>query len=84
MELTNIIILIISLLLGIVGYFLKGAMNDIKETKKMTTELRSEVDILKTDYHINYDNLNDKVDDLKKSVADLVNEIKDLNKNIHK
>lgn len=84
MAINEIILLIITLLIGIIGYFLKGTMNDLKDTKKMTMDLKSEVDILKTDYHINYDNLNDKVDDLKASICSLVNEIKELNKSIHK
>ena len=78
----EILTLIGGAMLAIIGYFLKRTMDELKEVKSMTYDNKTQIDILKIDYKIRFDNLTEKFDELKLTMTDLIKEIKELNKRI--
>lgn len=82
MEVIDILTMIGGLMLGIIGYFLKSTMEELKSVKNLSYETKNQLDILKNDHINKYANISDKFDSLKDAVVDLTAEIKDLNKRI--
>ena len=80
MEL-NLAIFIGGILFSIVGYFIKRLIDDLKCVSLQTVSIRTELDVLKSEHKIRYDNLAEKFDELKLSIMSLTLEIKELNKN---
>ena len=78
----EILTLIGGAMLAIIGYFLRKTMDELKEVKSMTYDNKTQIDILKIDYKIRFDNLTEKFDELKLTMTDLIKEIKELNKRI--
>ena len=78
----EILTLIGGVMLAIIGYFLRKTMDELKEVKSMTYDNKTQIDILKIDYKIRFDNLTEKFDELKLTMTDLIKEIKELNKRI--
>lgn len=67
--------LIVTLVIGLITYFLKMTMDDLKETKRMTQENNKKIDIVEN----NHNHLTNKFDMLYEAVKDLTTEIKQLN-----
>lgn len=82
MEIIDILTLIGGLMLSVIGYFLKGTMDELKSVKNLTYETKNQLDILKNDHVNKYANITDKFDELKSAVVDLTKEIKELNKRV--
>jgi hypothetical protein len=82
MEIIDILTLIGGLMLSVIGYFLKGTMDELKSVKNLTYETKNQLDILKNDHINKYANITDKFDELKSAVVDLTKEIKELNKRV--
>jgi hypothetical protein len=78
----EILTLIGGVMLAIIGYFLRKTMDELKEVKSMSYDNKTQIDILKIDYKIRFDNLTEKFDELKLTMTDLIKEIKELNKRI--
>ena len=78
----EILTLIGGAMLAIIGYFLRKTMDELKEVKSMSYDNKTQIDILKIDYKIRFDNLTEKFDELKLTMTDLIKEIKELNKRI--
>lgn len=70
------------IMLAIISYFLKRTMDDLKDVKQTTYDNKTQIDILKVDYKNKIDNLTDKFDELKLTMAELIKEIKELNRRI--
>lgn len=71
-----------SIVVSIIGYFLKRTMDELKETKDLATRTKSELDVLKQDHVNKHEYITEKFDDLKHSIDTLTLEIKELNKKI--
>ena len=82
MEVIDILTAIGGLMLGIIGYFLKSTMEELKSVKSLSYETKNQLDILKNDHANKYDNLSDKFESLKDAMVDLTKEIKELNKRV--
>lgn len=82
MEIIDILTLIGGAMLGIIGYFLRATMAELKEVKDMSYATKNQLDILKNDHINKYANITDKFDELKSAVVDLTREIKELNKRV--
>ena len=80
MMVNELLTLIGGLMLGIIGYFLKQTMDELKDVKKMSYDTKSKLDILSNDHTNKYDNLTTKMSELKEVITDLTKEIKQLNK----
>lgn len=73
----------LGLLIGVVGYFLRGVMERVKELEKYTVMKGTELDILKNDHMNKYENLTEKFDELKNVIMELTREMKELVKKIN-
>lgn len=73
-----------SVILGIIGYFLKSTMEELKKCKDIANKAQTDISIMKVDYMNKYDHLSEKFDELANSVKDLTREIKELNKELQK
>jgi hypothetical protein len=67
--------------LSVIGYFLKTALNEIKEVKNMTIDNKQKLAVLEIDYVNKVAMLNDKIDDLQATIKELTIELKQWNKN---
>ena len=80
MEMIDILTMIGGVMLTIIGYFLKGTMDELKEIKVLSYKTKSDLDLLKNDHINKYANISEKFDSLKDAVVELTKEIKELNK----
>lgn len=76
----DILTLIGGVMLTIIGYFLKGTMDDLKSVKLLTYETKNKLDILQNDHINKHATLTDKFDELKLALNELTKELKELNK----
>ena len=82
MEVINILTAIGGIMLGIISWFLKATMAELKEVKDLSYSTKNQLDILKNDHVNKYDNMTSKFEELKTAVVDLTKEIKELNKRV--
>lgn len=82
----QVIYFIGSVVISILGYFLKGTMDDVKFMKKDIERIKTdnvkqqgEINMLRQDHLSKFENLDDKIDELKESLRELTKEIKTLN-----
>ena len=91
MTTEQIMLALISILLGIVGYFLIQNMAEQKATAKISLknendiallkqETIASITLLKSETGSKHERLEEKLDDLKGSIEDLTEEIKILNR----
>lgn len=67
--------------ISVIGYFLKSALNEVKEVKDMAVETRTKFEVLEAEYRLQVIHLTTKIDDLTDSISELTKEIKELNRN---
>jgi non-ribosomal peptide synthetase component E (peptide arylation enzyme) len=81
------------IIIVIIGYFLRGTMEDIKENKRHTdmeierlkensAANKAKIDVLESESNLKYSHLNQKLDELYAMLRDLIIEVKDINKRI--
>ena len=80
----NIETLILGALVGVVGYFLRATMEDLKKVKDVAYDTKNKLAVLENDYLNKHSALSDKFDALCDRVKDLTNEIKLLNREFNK
>jgi hypothetical protein len=68
---------------GIVGYFLKSTMNELKSVKETCYETKTKVQMIEVDYLNKLDNQNQRFDMLNQTMRDLIQEIKALRDKIN-
>jgi len=78
-DLTDVLFVIGGALLSIIGYFLSSSIKDIKDVIIKTNIIENRLDVVKNDYMNKYDNLTDKLDDLKTTIMTLTAAINKLN-----
>lgn len=76
----TVLTMIGGLMLTVIGYFLKGTMDELKEIKVLSYKTKSDLELLKNDHINKYANISEKFDSLKDAVVELTKEIKELNK----
>lgn len=72
------------ILLGIIGFFLRKTLEDVKDLKVIVYSTERDLAIQKTDHLNKYNRLEEKFDDLYSAVKDLTLEIKSLNTQLSK
>ena len=82
MATNDLLTLIGGVMLGIIGYFLRQTMQEIKEIKIQAYETKTKVEVLEKEYMTKIDNLNEKFDMLYDGIKDLTKEINKLNQMI--
>lgn len=70
--------------IGVIGYFLKQTMEDLKKTKEVTYDTKNKLAVIENDYLNKHSHLSDKFDELYGAVKDLTSEIKSLTKELNK
>jgi len=68
--------------LGIISYFLRGALNELREVKEMAIDTKQKLAVLETDYINKVAQLNEKIDDLQDVIKELTKELKEYNNKI--
>jgi uncharacterized membrane-anchored protein YhcB (DUF1043 family) len=84
MEMLDLLTLIGGVMLGIITYFLKRTMDELKEVKDVAYTAKNDLSVLKNDHINKYEHMSEKFDILCESVKDLTKEIKELNKELNK
>jgi len=74
----------LGIVVGIISWFLKNTMQELKDVKQMSFENKSQLELIKNDYQNKIDHITEKFDELKQTMNDLIKEIKELNKSWHK
>lgn len=82
MEVIDILTLIGGIMLSVIGYFLKSTMDDLKAVKSVSFETKSKLALLENDSLNKFNNMSDKMEDLKSALIDLTKEIKELNNRV--
>jgi hypothetical protein len=75
---------VFGILLGIIAFFLKATMDDIKKMKECVYSTKTKVEVMESDYLNKHHNLNEKFDLLNSALKDLTSEIKSLRGEINK
>ena len=82
----EIVYFIGSVVISVLGYFLKGTMDDVKYMKAELVVVKTdnikqqgEIDMLRQDHLNKINGLDNKIDELKESLKELTKEIKTLN-----
>ena len=83
-DLMEILTFVCGLMISIIGYFLRGAMQEIKEVKQVTYSNATKIEVIQNDYINKVNSLNDKFEILAETIKDLNSNIKDLNNKIDK
>ena len=78
-EVIDILTVIGGMMLGIIGYFLKRTMDELKEVKNVAYSNKNKIGIIENDYLNKINALNDKFDLLADNIKELTREIKNLN-----
>lgn len=84
MEILQIIGVAFGLMLGVISFFLKSTMDDIKKMKECVYSTKTKVEVMESDYLNKHQNLTEKFDLLNSTMRDLTSEIKKLSEQIHK
>ena len=82
----DVVYFIGSVIISVLGYFLKGTMDDVKFMKRdiervKTDNIRQqgEINMLRQDNSSKFETLDEKIDELKDTLRELTKEIKALN-----
>jgi flagellar capping protein FliD len=82
METIDLLTGIGGVMLGVIGYFLKRTMEELKEVKEVAYSTSTKVKVLENDYVNKVQQLNDKFDLLAESLRELNKNIQKLNDKI--
>lgn len=80
MSMNELLTLTGGVMLSIISYFLKQTMDDLKETKLMSFNTKSQLEILKNDHENKYEAMTEKFDELRLALRELTKEVSNLNK----
>jgi len=84
MEILQISGVVFGVLLGVISFFLKATMDDIKKMKECVYSTKTKVEVMESDYLNKHQNLTEKFDLLNTTMKDLTSEIKKLSEQIHR
>ena len=84
MEILQIGGVVFGLMLGVISFFLKATMDDIKKMKECVYSTKTKVEVMEKDYLNKHQNLTEKFDLLNTTMRDLTSEIKKLSEQIHR
>lgn len=73
-----------TIVLSVMGYFLKATMTDLKDVKQTAYETKSKLAVIESEYTLKHTHLTEKFDELHDAVKDLTKEIKSLTQELHK
>lgn len=82
MEMIELLTAIGGLMMGVIGFFLRQTMQELKDIKEIAYKTKTKVEVLENDYLNKVNSLNDKFDLLYNALEKLTNKIEELNKRI--
>lgn len=69
-------------MMGIIGFFLRQTMQELKDIKEVAYKTKTKVEVLENDYLNKVNSLNSKFDLLYNAIDKLTDKIEELNKRI--
>jgi len=84
MEILQVVGIVFGVMLGVISFFLKATMDDIKKMKECVYSTKTKVEVMESDYLNKHQNLTEKFDLLNTTMKDLTSEIKKLSEQIHR
>jgi flagellar capping protein FliD len=84
MEILQVVGIVFGVMLGVISFFLKATMDDIKKMKECVYSTKTKVEVMEKDYLNKHQNLTEKFDLLNTTMRDLTSEIKKLSEQIHR
>jgi peptidoglycan hydrolase CwlO-like protein len=82
MEMMELLTAIGGLMMGIIGFFLRQTMQELKDIKEVAYKTKTKVEVLENDYLNKVNSLNSKFDLLYNAIDKLTDKIEELNKRI--
>jgi len=61
MDFNEFLVLMGGISISVIGYFLKSALNEVKEVKAITYDNKSKIDLLEKEYMLKTERLNEKI-----------------------
>jgi phage-related minor tail protein len=71
MEFNDFLVLIGGISISVIGYFLKNALNEVKEVKSITYDNKSKIELLEKEYMLRIERLNEKIELLYSAIDKL-------------
>jgi peptidoglycan hydrolase CwlO-like protein len=82
MEMMELLTAIGGVMMGIIGFFLRQTMQELKDIKEVAYKTKTKVEVLENDYLNKVNSLNSKFDLLYNAIDKLTDKIEELNKRI--
>jgi len=82
MEMMELLTTIGGVMMGIIGFFLRQTMQELKDIKEVAYKTKTKVEVLENDYLNKVNSLNSKFDLLYNAIDKLTDKIEELNKRI--
>lgn len=79
MDFTQIVVAIILLGVGVIGYFLRATMDRLSKTEQITQDNSKEIELVRQENTLKHDYTTKEFQELKISMKDLTKELKELN-----
>jgi len=80
----EVLTLLPTILIAIIGFFLRETMSDIKTLKKVASDMEVKLSVIENDYLNKHSNLSSRFDELNAGMKELTKEIQLLNREIQK
>jgi len=61
MDFNEFLVLMGGISISVIGYFLRNALNEVKEVKSITYDNKSKIDLLEKEYMLKTERLNEKI-----------------------
>jgi uncharacterized membrane protein YgaE (UPF0421/DUF939 family) len=78
MDFNEFLVLMGGISISVIGYFLKSALNEVKEVKAITYDNKSKIELLEKEYMLRIERLNEKIELLYSAIDKLNNNIDKL------
>ena len=82
MEFNDFLVLVVGISISVIGYFLRGALNELKDIKEISSTNRSKIELLEKEYMLKIERLNEKVEMLYEVIDRLSRNVEKLSEKI--
>lgn len=76
----QLFIIVITIIVGVIGYFLKGVIDEVRGNKSDISEMKTDLRVLESDTKNKQENILDKIETINEVIKDLMVEIKVISK----
>jgi len=78
MDFNEFLVLMGGISISVIGYFLRNALNEVKEVKSITYDNKSKIELLEKEYMLRIERLNEKIELLYSAIDKLNDNIDKL------